>query len=155
MGVFYQLLFCVLFKNKWDKFRLVFLIFRECKPRIVLSLSLTFCLIWGSCSYKIVLIKKKECSSQQPLWWSFSFKNIWKNFSGETRKTKQKLLKCLIRFFVFPYLFPSCFLTNETPEKLANVFGSGQKHFCWKKTKHFLFDFCFAISFSTVTRHLT
>ena len=34
----------------------MFLIFRECQPRIVLSLFLTFCEIWASCSYKIVLI---------------------------------------------------------------------------------------------------
>ena len=49
--------------------------------------------------------------------------------SGETTKTK-KNLKFLIRFFVFRHIFPSCFLTNETSEKLATVFGSDQKHFC-------------------------
>ena len=57
--------------------------------------------------------------------------------SGETTKTK-KNLKFLIRFFVFRHIFPSCFLTNETSEKLATAFGSDQKHFCWR---HFLFDF--------------
>ena len=40
----------------------MFLIFRECQPRIVLSLFLIFCEIRGSCSYKIVLITKKECT---------------------------------------------------------------------------------------------
>ena len=46
--------------------------------------------------------------------------------SGESRKTKN--LKFLIRFFLFCYLFPSCFSANEMPEELANVFGSNQKH---------------------------
>ena len=53
--------------------------------------------------------------------------------SSETRKTKKKQkknLKFLIRFFVFRHMFPSWFLTNETSEKLATVFGSDQKHFC-------------------------
>ena len=53
--------------------------------------------------------------------------------SSETRKKKKKQkknLKFLIRFFVFRHMFPSCFLTNETSEKLATVFGSDQKHFC-------------------------
>ena len=31
---------------------------------------------------------------------------------------------------MFHYLFPWCFSTKETPEKLANVVGSDQKHFC-------------------------
>ena len=37
----------------------MFLIFREYHPRIVLRLFLIFCYIWGSCSHKIVLIKKR------------------------------------------------------------------------------------------------
>ena len=45
---------------------------------------------------------------------------------------------------MFRHLFLSCFWTNKTPEKLANVFGSDQKHFCWKK--HFLFDFFVSLS---------
>ena len=40
---------------------------------------------------------------------------------------------------MFLHLLSSCFLTNETPEKLANIFSSDQKHFVEKK--HFLFDF--------------
>ena len=31
---------------------------------------------------------------------------------------------------MFHYLLPWCFTTKETPEKLANVVGSDQKHFC-------------------------
>ena len=49
--------------------------------------------------------------------------------SGKTRITKQKL-EFLIRFFMFHHMFPLCLLTNKTSEKLANVFGSNQKHFC-------------------------
>ena len=46
----------------------MFLIFREYhQPRIVLSLFLKFCQIWGSCSYKIVLIKKSVTSVWEPL----------------------------------------------------------------------------------------
>ena len=47
-------------------------------------------------------------------------------------------INLFFRFFAFRHLFPSCFLINEMPEKLENVFGSDQKHFC-RKT-HFLFD---------------
>ena len=56
------------------------------------------------------------------------------------REKQNKNLKFLIRFLLFPHLFPSCFLTNEkTLEKLANVFRSDQNIFVEKK--HFLFDF--------------
>ena len=61
------------------------------------------------------------------------------------REKQTKNLKFLIRFFVFRHLFPSCFSINDTPEKLANVFGSDQKHFCRKR--HFLFDFLFRHQF--------
>ena len=40
--------------------------------------------------------------------------------------------KFLIRLFVYRHLFPPCFSTNKTPEKLANLFGSDQKHFVEK-----------------------
>ena len=53
--------------------------------------------------------------------------------SSEKRKTKKKKKKkhwkFLIRFFVFRHMFSSCFLTNETYEKLATVFGSDQNIF--------------------------
>ena len=45
---------------------------------------------------------------------------------------------------MYRHLFPSCFSTSETPEKLVNVFGLDQKHFCWKKD--FVFDFFFSPS---------
>ena len=48
---------------------------------------------------------------------------------GRNEKNKTKL-EFLIRSFMFRHLFPSCFSTNETPEKLANAFGSDQKRFC-------------------------
>ena len=64
---------------------------------------------------------------------------------AQTKWEKQnKNFKFLIRFFVYHHLFPSCFSTKETPEKLPNVFGSDQKHFCWKK--HFLIDFFVSLS---------
>ena len=67
--------------------------------------------------------------------------DLWftKRFWISTTKEQNKNLKFLIRIFVYPHLFPLCFSTNETPEKLANVFRSDQKHFCWKK--HFPFHF--------------
>ena len=48
---------------------------------------------------------------------------------GETRKRKQKLEVFNQVFCLLP-LDSFMFLTYETPEKLANVFGSDQKHFC-------------------------
>ena len=55
------------------------------------------------------------------------------NNKARAKREKQiKNFKFLIKFFVFRHLFPLCFLTNETPEKLANVFSSDQKQFCWK-----------------------
>ena len=36
----------------------MFLIFRKCQPWVALCMLLNFCQISGSCSYKIVLIKK-------------------------------------------------------------------------------------------------
>ena len=58
---------------------------------------------------------------------------------GKAKKKQNKNLKFLISFFVFHHLFPSCFSTSVRSEKLANVFGSDQKHFCWKKL--LVFDF--------------
>ena len=46
------------------------------------------------------------------------------------REKQNKNLKFLIRFFVFRHLFCLCFSTNKMPEKLTNIFGSNQKHFC-------------------------
>ena len=66
-------------------------------------------------------------------------KGLWVFKAWAKREKQNKNLKFLIRFFVFRHLFPSCFSTNETHEIIENVFGSNQKHFCWKK--HFLFDF--------------
>ena len=62
--------------------------------------------------------------------------SVWLFNARAKREKQNKNLKFLIRFFVCRNLFPSCFSTNETPEKLlvfANIFGSDQKHFCWKK----------------------
>ena len=49
-------------------------------------------------------------------------------------------MEFLIRFFVFRYLLPSCFLTKETPEKLANVFGSDFKNQFFHHYKAFDLD---------------
>ena len=49
-------------------------------------------------------------------------------------------MKFLISFFVFRYLFPSCFLTKETPEKLANVFSSDFKNQFFHHYKTFDLD---------------
>ena len=56
--------------------------------------------------------------------------HLLNNKTHAKREKQTKNFKFLIRFFVFRHLFPSCFLTNETPEKLANVFSADQKQFC-------------------------
>ena len=65
---------------------------------------------------------KVSLTERLKLWWN--------------EKKQNKNLKILIRFFVFRHLFPAGFLANKRPEKLANIFGSYQNHFCSKK--HFL-----------------
>ena len=68
---------------------------------------------------------------------SYLLKLVLKAWAKREKQTKK--FKFLIKFFVFCHLFPSCFFTNKTPEGLANVFGSDQKHFC--RNKYFLSDF--------------
>ena len=63
--------------------------------------------------------------------YNFGYNEIFSKARAKREKLN-KILKFLIRFFVYRHLFPSRFSTNGTPEKLANVFGLDQKHFSFR-----------------------